>query len=240
MKHSLFFNFLFIMIVLFTVGCAGSKKKLQLLETSLQAEQRKVELMAKAEEKLRKDLKELKSQKDDEIARLLTIIQQRDDEVDSLRLSIHRRNVEIVSLKEQLEAQGKRIVALPPPPKESRFEDLYQQTIAKFKERQYQSAIDRLESLLLDYPLNSFSDNCQYWIGECYYGLGDYQQAIVEFEKVFSYDDTDKADDAQLKLGLCYKMLGDKRRAREEFNRLIEDYSGSEYIPAAQKYLKGL
>ena len=84
------------------------------------------------------------------------------------------------------------------------------------------------------------SDNCQYWIGESYYGLRNYNQAIAEFEKVFSFANSNKIDDAQLKLGVCYLRLGDKAQARNEFDRLLSAYPSSEYKPVAQRYIARL
>ena len=47
------------------------------------------------------------------------------------------------------------------------------------------------------------SDNCQYWIGEVYYKQKLFEQSIFEFEKVFSFKDSNKLDDAQYKIILC-------------------------------------
>ena len=89
-------------------------------------------------------------------------------------------------------------------------------------------------------PNNSLSDNCQYWIGESYFGMVNYNQAIAEFEKVFSFSSSNKNDDAQLKLGVCYVKLGDLAQARAEFNRLLAVYPKSEYTSIAQKYISKL
>ena len=87
---------------------------------------------------------------------------------------------------------------------------------------------------------HSLSDNCQYWIGECYYALRNFNQAAVEFEKVFTFPQSNKDPDAQLKLGLCYWNTGNAARAKEEFNRLIVNYPDSEYTIRARSYLSQL
>ncbi len=116
----------------------------------------------------------------------------------------------------------------------------YQNALSEYYNRNYKLAIQLFEELLARYPNTSLSDNCRYWIGECYYALGNFNQAIIEFTKVFSFANSNKLDDAQLKLGLCYLRLGDRERARQEFERLISDYPNSEYVPKAQQYLSRL
>ena len=87
---------------------------------------------------------------------------------------------------------------------------------------------------------NALSDNCQYWIGEGYFGLKDYQKAVIEFEKVFSYSNTNKDDDAQLKLGITYIRMGQKEDARRELTRLLSNYPNSEFTALARKLLEEL
>lgn len=120
------------------------------------------------------------------------------------------------------------------------FKARYRSALNLFKSREYQAAITAFSDLLGNDPNNTLSDNCQYWIGECHYGLGRYNQAIAEFEKVFQFPNTNKADDAQLKLGVCNVKLGDRRQARAEFQQLLSTYPDSEYVSLAEKYLARL
>ena len=120
------------------------------------------------------------------------------------------------------------------------FKADYENALAEYNARNYKQAIGMFEELLSRSATNSLSDNCQYWIGECYYGLSNFNQAIIEFTKVFSFSNSNKMDAAQLKLGLCYWRLGDKQKAREEFERLISDYPQSEFIDKAESFLSRL
>ena len=40
-------------------------------------------------------------------------------------------------------------------------------------------------------PTHSLADNAQYWIGESYYGLGRYRQALAAFTRVHAFDPTE-------------------------------------------------
>ena len=92
-------------------------------------------------------------------------------------------------------------------------------------------------------PYGSWADNAQYWKGECYYGMGKFDQGLTEFTKVFAYRKTEKADDAQLKIARCYLALGEKTSALRAFQQLVDEYPKSEYVGKAKKeisYLHGL
>ena len=119
----------------------------------------------------------------------------------------------------------------------SNFEDRYQEALQEYRSHRYREAVQKFEALLSLESSHSLSDNCQYWIGEAYYGMGNYRQSIVAFEKVFSFAKSNKDADAQLKLGLCYMRLNDKERARVEFQKLIDNYPTSEYVSMAQRYI---
>jgi len=120
------------------------------------------------------------------------------------------------------------------------FEEEYEETLSLFNRRQYARAAERFEALLGSNPLHPLADNCQYWIGECNFALKKYPQAIVEFQKVFSYAATEKGDDAQLMVALAFLRMGDARTARREFQRLLTYYGHSEYTKKAQRYLAQL
>jgi len=116
----------------------------------------------------------------------------------------------------------------------------YAQARSLYEQRRYRDAIEAFTALLAEDDRNSLSDNSQYWIGESYYGLGNYAQSIAEFEKVFTFPRSDKNDDALLKLGLCYLRMGDRRQARSEFEQLLANYPKSEYVGKARYYLNRL
>lgn len=106
--------------------------------------------------------------------------------------------------------------------------------------KQYKEAIQVFETLLAANTRHNLSDNAQYWIGECYFALGDYRAAILAFEKVFTFKQSNKNDYAQFKLGLCYYQLNDKKRAREEFQSLVDNYQNPGLTSKAEEYLAKL
>lgn len=117
------------------------------------------------------------------------------------------------------------------------YEATYQEGLNLFREGQYKDAIDIFEALLQQDRTHSLADNAQYWIGECHYAMGNYRAALLAFEKVFTFPQSNKNDYAQFKLGLTYLKMGDPDRAEEEFQNLIDNYSNDELIQKAENIL---
>ena len=113
----------------------------------------------------------------------------------------------------------------------------YQQALSLFRDHRYREALSMFEELLATDTSNDYSDNAQYWIGECLYAMGRYREAIMAFEKVFTFRFSNKNDYAQFKIGQCYYKLGDRERARQEFQQLIDNYPDSELVTRAREYL---
>lgn len=116
--------------------------------------------------------------------------------------------------------------------------DLYQSGIRTFQSRTYEKAIEIFNDVLKQYPKGEYCDNARYWIGECYYALGDYASGVTSFTHVFDSGNSAKADDAQFKIGLSYLKMGQPAMAKEELKKLVDRYPASEYIERARKYLE--
>lgn len=113
----------------------------------------------------------------------------------------------------------------------------YKSALELFNIYDYVKAIPIFEKLINSNPDSDLADNAQYWLGECYYGMKDYDRSLLEFEKVFTFPNNNKMDAAQLKLGICYLRLGNKKNALQEFSRLAILFPDSEYILIANKLM---
>jgi len=118
------------------------------------------------------------------------------------------------------------------------YKERYLKALTLHQKSQHTEAIDIFRQLVNEDRTNELADNAQYWIGECYYSLKQSQRAIVEFEKVLSFPNSNKDDDAQFKIGLCYIALGNQAKANEQFKLLIERFPQSEFVPSAKQYMK--
>jgi TolA-binding protein len=184
------------------------------------------------------------------------------DQVDDLRTQLKKKDMEIADLKAQLmmrdDATGStsdksasqsnfyRSMNKPAASSASRssapsdYVSKYDQGLSLFHDRHYREALSTFEQLLSEDTNNDYSDNAQYWLGECYYAMGRYKEAIMAFEKVFTFRYSNKDDYAQFKIGQCYFMLGEKQRARQEFQQLLDNYPKTALLGRARDYLAQL
>ncbi len=177
-------------------------------------------------------------------------------QVDELQKEVQKKDMEIADLKAQLRTKQEALdkqttaptqdtryysqptyAATPGPQVSDSYGEKYQYHLGLFHERRYQEAIAGFEELLAANLNHSLSDNAQYWIGECYYAMGRFREAIMAFEKVFTFPQSNKNDYAQFKIGQCYFKLGDKERSNQEFQQLIDNYPDSELVVRARNYL---
>jgi tol-pal system protein YbgF len=105
-------------------------------------------------------------------------------------------------------ASGAAVAAAPVTATQAGEKEAYQAAFDTLKEGRYKEAKVELQAFLVKYPNGSFSGNAQYWLGEAHYVTRNFDQGIVEFEKVLnSFPGSNKVPDAMLKLGYTYYEL---------------------------------
>lgn len=120
-------------------------------------------------------------------------------------------------------------------------EDLYAIGYNSAIEKRFDEASVSLAAFLSTYPDHKLASNAQYWLGEVYYAKGDYERAILEFDKVVKkYPKADKSAAAMLKEGFSFEKLGSVKEARVLMENVIEKYPGSPEADIAAKRLKTL
>ena len=83
--------------------------------------------------------------------------------------------------------------------------------------------------------------NAHYWIGESYYMLDKFAEAIVEFNILADdYRSSPNIDRALYKLARSHEELGHKDQARTVFQQVVEDYPGTLSAEQARDRLKEL
>jgi tol-pal system protein YbgF len=111
-----------------------------------------------------------------------------------------------------------------PPPRE-----LYSQAYADYARGNYDLAIQEYREYLRLYPGTDFSDNAQYWIGECLYSKQRFGEAVEAWDELLrTYPSSDKLPDARLKKGMALERLGRRRDALAEYRTVVERYPNSE------------
>jgi tol-pal system protein YbgF len=110
----------------------------------------------------------------------------------------------------------------------------YTAALDQFNRRNYSDAAQQFQAILSS-GTDRFVDNCHYWIGESYYGLRKYNEAIKEFETVLGFTGSGKRPYAQLMIGNSYAMLGDRASAREAYDKVVSTYPSSEVVEKAKE-----
>ena len=116
----------------------------------------------------------------------------------------------------------------------------YDNALQLFRDRNYKEAIRSFEGVLTSGVEQTLADNCRYWIGECYYGLRQYREAITQFKAVLELQRTGKKAEAQFMIGNCYLALGDKGSARDAFEKVMSEYPVSPLAARAKSKLARL
>ncbi|MDI6776656.1 MAG: tol-pal system protein YbgF [Syntrophales bacterium] len=174
---------------------------------------------------------------------ILTMVQQanrRDEEYKVLREKLDNISFKInfiesflgISKKSELGevAAGRDRQGVSPPSKDAikgkaDRESVYAAAYETFKEGKYEKARTEFQNFLKQFSDTEYSDNAQFWIGECYYLEKKYEKAILEYEKVAkNYPQGNKVPYALLKQGFSFLELGDKSSARIILQQVIKDY----------------
>jgi tol-pal system protein YbgF len=113
----------------------------------------------------------------------------------------------------------------------------YEAARALYNGRNYQGALEQFQALLNSGSAGKFADNCQYWIGESYYGLGKYSEAVQAFREVVAQKRSSKLPYAYMMIGNCEALLGNKDAAREAYSRVVADFPTSPVASKAQAKL---
>ena len=103
--------------------------------------------------------------------------------------------------------------------------DVYDRYINSFKQGNLDAALQGFSHFLAQYPSSELAPNAQYWLGECYYGKGDYPRAIEAFDRVkIAYPTSEKVPAALLKKGFAYLALKDRYRASSVWRQVVDGY----------------
>jgi tol-pal system protein YbgF len=118
-------------------------------------------------------------------------------------------------------------------------EVLYSTAYQIFKEGNYDKARTEFRNFLALYPESEYSDNAQFWIGECYFFEKNYEKAILEYEKVAkNFPGGNKVPYALLKQGLSFLKMNDKTSAKLILQQVIKDFPNTNQARIARSKLQ--
>ncbi len=116
--------------------------------------------------------------------------------------------------------------------------ELYSQAYADFARGNYDLAIQGFSEYIRNYPGTDFTDNAQYWIGECLYGKKLYAEAIEAWNVLFrDYPSSDKLPDARVKKGMALERLGRRSQALVEYRYVVDRFPNTQAARIARERL---
>jgi tol-pal system protein YbgF len=105
----------------------------------------------------------------------------------------------------------------------------------------YQAAIVAFQSFVLQFAKSPLAHRAQYWIGDSYYNMRDFKNAIANQQKLMStYPDSVSVPDALLNMASSYIELGDAASAKKTMDNLVARYPSSEAAEKAKRRLASL
>lgn len=161
-------------------------------------------------------------------------IQQQLETVSNENRNLAARNAELENMVRAGSSASGTTTPPPPPRTASSTGGGYESALAQFRSRDFQDAINQFNALLSGGVGEDLADNCHYWIGESYFGMKRYSDAIQSFEVVTGMSGSDKADDAQFMIGNSYQSMGNKSEAKEAYQKLMSLYPSSPLIRRAK------
>ena len=182
-----------------------------------------------------------------EIAELEKLSGSKTTMLDSLRLEMQEADHQLVALSNLVGVPYRSNLNLastnqtaPRLQSSTEYAQYYQDALDDVYGKRFDQAIAKFQDLLRQGDSDNLADNAQYWSAESNYALGNYQQAIAEFERVFAFENNNKVDDAQFMIGIAYIKAGDPHLAQLELSNLLAFYQDSEYIVRAEREFLGL
>lgn len=201
---------------------------------------------------------QLKSRVDE----LRNLIDQRSSEIDNLKTSLDFKDSQMTDLEDELKRLESHSQTQPSAsyrPKSNyasnygssgsgsgsgkRSDDFnlsYEAALQDYYANNFSKAIQAFEELIRTQPNHKLTSNCQYWVGEAYFAMGNFSQAVPAFKKVLDYSNSYKKDDSMLMLGKTFMKMNDYASARQYFEILIRDFPDSEYTSRAESFLSKL
>ncbi|MFC1693326.1 tol-pal system protein YbgF [Candidatus Latescibacterota bacterium] len=116
----------------------------------------------------------------------------------------------------------------------------YKGALNEYYAKRYESAINGFNEILTVASSSPLADNAQYWMGECYYSMGNFKKALEVFIKVFDFPESNKLPDSHLKIGITHLRLGNETAAKEELQAVVKNYPGTSAATKAAQQLRTL
>ena len=164
--------------------------------------------------------------------------------VSGLSEQLSSSNQRIDRVSEQLAQLRKLVENLPKLPTFTQItpgnpDQLFAAAYGDYSRGNYDLALSEFRQYVETYPTSEMADNAQYWIGECFYGKKQFNEAIAEFDKVvLLFPKGDKVPGARFKKAMALLDLGQTEAGRAELLAITKAYPRSNEAVLARQQLE--
>jgi tol-pal system protein YbgF len=213
-----------------------SQSALDSLLTSQAALAKRIDIMEKKLDLTREGAAASRAATDTRLLEISQRLDVLDGKLDESGARVSQLSMKVDTVKQKINTSDSTRAATPA--KTADPETMYQAAYSDIAAGRYVLARQSFQTLLKTYPDTEVADNAQYWIGESYYGTGDFANAIVEFQKVLdNYPKGDKVPAAMFKMGLCQARLKQTAESQKTYRALIQKYPKSPEAALAKERL---
>jgi tol-pal system protein YbgF len=118
-------------------------------------------------------------------------------------------------------------------------QELYDESFIIMRRGEYEEAIASFNDYLKYCGAHESADNARFWLGDAYYTLDRFHEAISEFDLLLrDHPDSEKRPSAMWKMARSYEKMNQIANAREIFQKLVDDFPNSLHADEANEKLK--
>ena len=224
---------------------AARNKEVKRLQVQMQALQTQVADLRHLLEDTRRELQRLNESLAEQGALMRRGAEDQRLQAETVAAAVQGMHDSVVRIEEQLKGQAAAFANAAPPVAGSgpgtpqpAPRQLFSQAYGDYSRGNYDLAIQGFQEYLRAYPDTGFSDNAQYWIGECLYGKGEHLQAIEAWDVLLvEHAESDKVPDTRLKKGFALEALGRRSQALLEYRYVIDRFPASSAARIARERL---
>ncbi len=260
MKRTLF---LFLLLAFGATAYAGTKEDIAQLQRSLLEiqqqfwdleerlkESKTVEASVKNLQDSNDGLREAQASLNAKLERILNEVQALNEKLDDTNRRVRDLSVPpvaaVVPPAASNEPEPSNVTSNPipaPPPVSATIgeQQIYQDAMGQYTKGRFEQALRGFQDLLDQFPGSRMSADAQYMIGESYYGMKEYVDAVSEYDKVIKgYPDSDRVPGARLKKAFSLFSLGKKGQGVVELQSITQRYPNTKEAEIARQRLEEL
>ncbi len=119
--------------------------------------------------------------------------------------------------------------------------NLFSRAMKQYQAKKYADAYKTFEQVLAGHPKGDKAAETLFFMGECLFARGEYDLAILDYQKVISnHAKNRRTPTALLKQGISFEKLTDRETAKIIYKKLLAEYPKSPEAATARQHLNSM